>query len=854
MTPPADRNPLLRRLAGRRALARFVILFERLWPALWPPLGVLGAFVCAALVGLPQVLPPLAHNMLLAAVVIAFAALLVRGLRAVRTPDDADADRRLETASGLRHRPLSVLTDRPSQRDAAGLALWQAHLARATSQISRLRVGAPRPGLAARDRRALRGALVVALVATLVIAGRDAPARLAYAFEPTLPTTPPPPGTELQAWINPPAYTHLAPIFLHPEGGVVTAPAGSHLTLSVTGGSGTPSLLLNDRTTAFRALDQGSFQADLDLTSGGHLAVRRDGAELAGWALSVVADQPPTVTWTGKPGAARGSQETRLPWKTTDDHGVVSLQAELHLQARPGAAPVTLSIPLPDGQTQAAHGISQQDLTANPWAGLPVTARLIARDAPGQRGVSASAAFVLPERLFLDPVAKALVAIRKGLSVKPDDRTHALDQLGALLAQPPLFRGDVGAYLNLGAIGFLLEWDKAPAAVAEAQQRMWTLALHMEQGQTEHTARALERARRAARDALNKAIRSPSDANREALAKRLSELEQAVRKHIQALLEEAQQRPQSLPFDPHARHLTDQDFQRMVDAARKATREGRMQDAEQRMAQLERMLDALRNARPGEDEEAQQRRQQRQQGRQDVGAVQDMIRREGGVLDHSQSRSDVADARRFGQTPVSPADPAVEREADQRVQQALRRALGELMQQFSDLTGKLPESLGRADTDMRGAGEQLAQGDDAAATQSEQRAIEDLQKGGQQMGQEIARQFGPGQNGEGDEAEEGSADGPEGLSTEQGQGNNQGSGLLGGTGSPDDRGGQRDPLGRRYGNSGVDGVDQGGDVALPQKRDAQRTRTIENELRRRDADRERPQLELDYLGRLLKQF
>ena len=61
----------------------------------------------------------------------------------------------------------------------------------------------------------------------------------------------------------------------------------------------------------------------------------------------------------------------------------------------------------------------------------------------------------------------------------------------------------------------------------------------------------------------------------------------------------------------------------------------------------------------------------------------------------------------------------------------------------------------------------------------------------------------------------------------------------------------RDPLGRRYGNAGID---EGDDVTLPQKRDAQRTRTIEDELRRRDAERERPQLELDYLGRLLKQF
>src|ERR1700735_4642421 len=49
---------LLRRLAGRRAVARSAILFERIWPALWPALGVAGLFVCAALLDLPELLPP----------------------------------------------------------------------------------------------------------------------------------------------------------------------------------------------------------------------------------------------------------------------------------------------------------------------------------------------------------------------------------------------------------------------------------------------------------------------------------------------------------------------------------------------------------------------------------------------------------------------------------------------------------------------------------------------------------------------------------------------------------------------------------------------------------------------------
>ena len=135
-----------------------------------------------------------------------------------------------------------------------------------------------------------------------------------------------------RTWITPPGYTRLAPVFLKGEGGAVSVPSGSRLTVSVTGGDGAPSLSLDGHSEVFRALDTASFQADRDLTEGGHLAVRRNGHELAAWDLTVVADQPPTAEWSEPPGRAAGSQQSRLPWQVGDDYGVVSLQAELRLR------------------------------------------------------------------------------------------------------------------------------------------------------------------------------------------------------------------------------------------------------------------------------------------------------------------------------------------------------------------------------------------------------------------------------------------------------------------------------------------------------------------------------------------
>ncbi len=148
MTDPA--SPL-RRLAGRRLLARAAILFEAAWPALWPPLAVIGVFLCLALLSLPPLLPGWLHAALLLLMLLAVIGLLVRGLRHIRVPDNRAADRRLETRSGLVHRPLSVLTDKPATSDSIGLMLWQTHTARAMAQIGRLYVGLPRPGLARLD-------------------------------------------------------------------------------------------------------------------------------------------------------------------------------------------------------------------------------------------------------------------------------------------------------------------------------------------------------------------------------------------------------------------------------------------------------------------------------------------------------------------------------------------------------------------------------------------------------------------------------------------------------------------------------------------------------------------------------
>ena len=60
-------------------MARAAILFEAVWPALWPPLGIVGVFLCAALLDLPPLLPGSLHVAVLALVLLAVVGLLFTG-------------------------------------------------------------------------------------------------------------------------------------------------------------------------------------------------------------------------------------------------------------------------------------------------------------------------------------------------------------------------------------------------------------------------------------------------------------------------------------------------------------------------------------------------------------------------------------------------------------------------------------------------------------------------------------------------------------------------------------------------------------------------------------------------------
>src|SRR5262249_9038862 len=76
-------------------------------------------------------------------------------------------------------------------------------------------------------------------------------------------------------------------------------------------------------------------------------------------------------------------------------------------------------------------------------------------------------------------------------------------------------------------------------------------------------------------------------------------------------------------------------------------------------------------------------------------------------------------------------------EQNAQAQEALRRALGEMMREMGDMGGDIPMPLGRAERAMKQAGQALAQGDPGGAVPSQTEALDQLQQGLQSMAQQM---------------------------------------------------------------------------------------------------------------------
>ena len=849
-------------LAAAVRRARWTIFWEKLWPRLATLATAIGLFLAVSWLGLWLWLPQLGRIIGVIGFVVAVAA-AVMPFAFLRMPAINDGLRRLDRDSGLRHRPATAIADAlaVTSKDPFSLALWNAHVERARQAARALKARAPAPRVAWRDPYAVRALVLIACVATFVAAGGERWKRVAAAFDwqgVVLPA-----NFRVDAWVTPPPYTGKAPIMLpgiHPgettaqAQGPIAVPVNSTLIVRSTGklnidvsGSGgvTPS---KEEAVAPAGTQEHRFK----IAGTGTATLRGVGDDLV-WPFNAIPDQPPTIALTKDPEQQnRGS--LLLSYRLEDDYGVTQAEATFARKddadasgapSHPLFGPPDFALVMPQARTKNGVGQTIKDLTDHPWAGAEVTMTLVAHDEGGNQGKSEPFSFRLPERVFTKPLARALIEQRRNLALDANTRPLVITALDALAIAPERFTPEAGTYLGLRTIFWSLVRAKSDDDLRDVAARLWQMAVGIEDGNIADAQDALRNAENALQQALD---RGASD---DEIKQLMDQLRAAMDRFMQAMAEQMQNSQQlARPLDPNTHVLSSQDLQNMLNRLEQMARGGAKEAAQALLQQLEQMMENLQMASPDANSD------DGDDMMSELDELGDMIRQQQDLRDrtfkqgqdqHSQDQHS-QDQHQQGQVqpgqhgkPGQPQAPGSGANGGsmgdlQQNQQALRDRLGKLLDDlknhgFGD-NAQGPEGpggsgqdqmdqLGRAGDAMGDAAGDLGQGNADDAVDSQGKALDALRKGAQGLAQSMQEQMGqggPGRNGR--------------LGTPRAE---QDTDPLG-----------RPLRGREYGDDST--------VKIPGDIDVQRARRIIEELRQRFGDFARPQEELDYIERLLKDY
>ncbi len=781
---------------------------ERFWPLLWPAGGIAGLFIILALANVFVYLPEWLHLVSLFGFAAAIGWAVMYSLRSTSVPSRSQAVRHLEQSSGLDHRPLSALEDKPATgNDDDTKRLWHAHRQWVLHHINRLKVAWPRLSLATRDPQALRILIVLAILALTVVNWSEVPARLAAALSPGWAQGNGP--ATFEAWVTPPAYTGEAPQHLtantQSDGVAVTVPKGSILTVR-THGDASAVLRVGSLGTSMppqtrpEFMPAGGDARDAKLSVEQNMTVRLsvNASQTGIWLLSVKTDTPPMIAFK-TPLQITNAQSLKFNYVVKDDYGVTAASAEIALnhQSSPSdrtpPKPLSFELPLPPSPAREGDAMIFKDLTAHVWAGLPVTVTLIARDEAGHVAKSKPMKIVLPERRFNELLARALIEQRRSLARAPSTAPYVAKGLDALAIAPERFTPDQRIYLGMRTAYYMVSRARNSTELAPVQQLLWDMALKVEEGDAPLAQEELRAVQQKLMDAL---ARGAPEAEIEAL---MAQLRAAMERALKAMAEKAQGQSPMMP-GMGGQMVRAQDLQSMLDQIQNLAKQGSRAAAQQLLSQLQDMLENMQMAGGG------QMTGEQKSATESLEKLGQMIARQRALMDKTFREQQQA------------LESGVKKPSGLKgEQEKLSDELSTMMKKAGP--GEMAQTLRRAQDAMDDAADKLANGELGSAGENQQKAIDELRKGGEAVAKQLLQQM--------------QAQGAIGPGQGIGQGENE------------------DPFGRPQASYGQS---FGGSVKVPDKLDIQKAREILEELQRRAAERGRPVNELEYIDRLLRRF
>jgi len=831
MTPPEPKS-----VHFKVGLARAALGFERVWSALlWP--AIVGASGTALL--LSGVLHEIPYWLRLAGLGL-FGMVFVWSLKALAKviwPTRQEAMRRVEIKTGLGHRPVSGYEDRLADgTDPLRQAIWEEHKFRQLKTLGNLRAGTPQSAWRDLDPRSLRVPAVLALVAAIFLGPGDPGKAFTQPGAPASATNAQ--TLALDAWLKPPAYTMRPPVLLtspamtkrlatEPD---IVAPDKSVLSVRMTGAKAPHIMFLNLADSgagesevaglvARTKSDDNQFQAEVTMTRPAVVRITDGDQEIANWRISLIRDAPPAIEVTKTPeGDASGTLS--VSWKATDDYGVTSIASDLYLSDQQDGGigfssngifrfdPPQLAMTLRSSSSKEETGTAKASLAEHPWAGFMMDLTLTAKDAGGNATDSTPVTFRLPERVFTNLLARALIEQRRNLILEPEKTGHVIQMLDALLTYPDGLIDGSGTHIAIAAVKSHLSHALNQDEADEAIPMLWQIAVGIEEGRYSDAKAELE----ALRKELERALREGAPPER--IAELMDKLRQSMDRYMQSLMDETARRMQQGQMNNNQNQMqqgqmiSPQDLQKMLDMIEQLAQSGSNEAAEQLLSQLE---DILRNLQPGMAQQQQGSPRDSPLGKM-LDQLSDLMRRQQQLMDDTQrSQQDYGgkDNQQQGQQGLSDLGDR---------QRGLGEMLQDLMEQFGKNGMQAPRSFGQAGKEMRGAEGSLRQGNQPGALGQQGEALSKLREGAQGLARQMMQQ---GQGQQGNQGRHGEA-----------------------------RGDDRDPLGRPLPNHGADyGPERN---MLPSELAIQRAREILEQLRSRAGESGLPSLERDYIDRLLR--
>ncbi len=365
--------------------------------------------------------------------------------------------------------------------------------------------------------------------------------------------------------------------------------------------------------------------------AGRTLTLRSGTSDIATFAFDIIPDDNPSIAFVETPqGSNRGALE--FSYSVTDDYGVVSANAAITSleapaeTARPLVDAPDIPLPLPRRRAKEGESKTSRDLTAHAWAGGRVAMTLTATDDAGQAGSSEAVEFILPERIFTQPLARAIVFERRRLAQDMNARRSVADMLDIITStHPEELIPDKAHYMALRVIYRMVSRNTAEEPLREALDLMWTTALAIEDGDLSAAERRLRDAQERLSDALE------DGATDEEIDELMAELREAMDEFMRELAEQMARQSENRQAmqDPNSQLLRQQDLNEMMQRIEDLAKSGSRDAARELLQQMQRMMNNLQTAQP------QNQQQQQNPMTEQMNKLGEMMRQQQELMDQT---------------------------------------------------------------------------------------------------------------------------------------------------------------------------------------------------------------------------